>query len=45
MGLYKTMSGISISEGSQGSNSAEDMDSEAYQFACHYASEVSFATH
>ncbi|KIR32882.1 hypothetical protein I352_04819 [Cryptococcus deuterogattii MMRL2647] len=41
MGLYKTMSGISISGESQDSNSAEDMDSDAYQFACHYMSESS----
>ncbi|WVQ87225.1 hypothetical protein IAS59_000948 [Cryptococcus gattii] len=41
MGLYKTMSGISISGESQDSNSAEDMDSDRYHFACLYTSEPS----
>ncbi|WVO20942.1 uncharacterized protein IAS62_002243 [Cryptococcus decagattii] len=41
MGLYKTMSGISISGESQDSNSAEDMDNDGHHFACLYTSEPS----
>lgn len=36
MGLYKTMSGVSISGKSLDSKSVEDMQRDAYHFACHY---------
>lgn len=41
MGLYKTMSGVSISGQSQDSKSVEDMERNAYHFACHYMNKVS----
>ncbi|OWZ65294.1 hypothetical protein AYX15_03131 [Cryptococcus neoformans] len=41
MGLYKTMSGVSISGQSQDSKSVEDMERDAYHFACHYMNKSS----
>ncbi|OXG52927.1 hypothetical protein J010_01363 [Cryptococcus neoformans] len=41
MGLYKTMSGVSISGQSQDSNSVEDTERDAYHFACHYMNKSS----
>lgn len=41
MGLYKTMSGVSISGQSQDSNSVKDTERDAYHFACHYMNKVS----
>ncbi|OWZ56585.1 hypothetical protein C368_02216 [Cryptococcus neoformans 125.91] len=41
MGLYKTMSGVSISGQSQDSNSVKDTERDAYHFACHYMNKSS----